>query len=322
MAEEIKKTEKSAKAEKPAVAKKAEVVAKAASADANSREHNSSRGISSDEPRNDGREKQSRELRSAVAGEKSAVAKTDVAPAKSGSAAEAAAQNNGEAPVKKFERKFGGANNFSSDNMSRDNRGARGGDRRDNRGGNRGNGRGDRRGRRDDRSPEDKIFEEQTVAVDRVSRTVKGGRRLRFKALVVVGDKKSRLGVGVAKGRDVQQAVEKATGVAKKHLINIPLANATIPHDVEVKFGGAHVLLKPAAPGTGIIAGGTIRAIIGTTGISNLLTKSLGSNNKVNIAYATVKALTSLVPREKWLTAEKSAKKSEKAEKVVAKGEQ
>ncbi len=216
-----------------------------------------------------------------------------------------AAAKNGEAP----KRKFGSATNFSSESMSRDNRGPRG--RSDNRGDKRG-GRDNRRGRRDDKPAEEKIFEEQTIAIDRVSRTVKGGRRLRFKALVVVGDKKSRLGVGVAKGRDVQQAIEKATDVAKKHLINIPLQGTTIPHDVELKFGGAHVLLKPAAPGTGIIAGGVIRTIIGVTGISNLLSKSLGSTNKVNIAYATVEALKSLVPRDQWLNADKKSTKETK----------
>jgi small subunit ribosomal protein S5 len=212
-----------------------------------------------------------------------------------------AAAKNGEAP----RRKFGGANNFSSDSMSRDTRGggARGGNRDRKFGGRRGN-------RRDEKSAEDKMFEEQTIAIDRVSRTVKGGRRLRFKALVVVGDKKARVGVGVAKGRDVQQAVEKATGVAKKHLFTIPLAGTTIPHEVEIKFGGAHVLLKPAAPGTGIIAGGVVRSVIGVTGINNLISKSLGSANKVNIAYATTKALSSLVARENWIGAEKKPAKT------------
>lgn len=200
------------------------------------------------------------------------------------SAAPAAAKN-GEAP----RRKFGSANNFSSDNMSAT----------------RGGGRGRRSGRRDnrrrERTAEEKMFEEQTISIDRVSRTVKGGRRLRFKALVVVGDRKARVGVGVAKGRDVQQAIEKATNIAKKNLVTIPLVNETIPHDIEVKYGAARVMLKPAAPGTGIIAGGVVRAIIGTTGISNLVTKSLGSTNKVNIAYATMKALSQLKPREEWV---------------------
>ena len=218
------------------------------------------------------------------------------------SAAPAAAKN-GEAP----KAKFGGANNFSSDNLSRDSRGPRNAGRNDRSRGPRDN----RRGRPSDKPAEEKIFEEQTIAIDRVSRVVKGGRRFRFKALVVIGDKKSRIGVGVAKGQDVQAAIQKATDVAKKHMIVFPLADATIPHEVEVKYGGAHVLLKPAAPGTGIIAGGVVRTIIGTTGISNLLTKSLGSNNKVNIAYATIEALRSLVPRDQWVTADKkSAKKA------------
>ena len=199
------------------------------------------------------------------------------------SAAPAAARN-GEAP----RRKFGSANNFSSDNMNvRGGRGRRG----DRRGG---------RGRRE-RSAEEKMFEEQTISIDRVSRTVKGGRRLRFKALVVVGDRKARVGIGVSKGRDVQQAIEKATNVAKKNMVTIPLVNGTIPHEIEIKYGAARVMLKPAAPGTGIIAGGVVRAIIGTTGITNLVTKSLGSTNKVNIAYATVKALSMLKPREEWV---------------------
>ncbi len=173
-----------------------------------------------------------------------------------------------------------------------------------------GRGRGPQRGgRRDDRrnaAPEaPKEFEEVVINIDRVARVVKGGRRFRFKALVVVGNRKDKVGVGVAKGADVQTAVAKATNVAKKHLITIPLQGDTIPHDAEVKFTGARVLLKPAAPGTGIIAGGVVRQVIGVTGIRNLLSKSLGSTNKVNIAYATVEALRSLVPRDQWLNAEK-----------------
>lgn len=165
---------------------------------------------------------------------------------------------------------------------------------------------GDRRGRRNDRvnaqgAPrEEKLFEEIVIGVDRVARVVKGGRRFRFKALVVVGDKKGKVGVGVSKGADVQVAVQKATDVAKKHLIQVPVHKGTIPHDVEVKLSGARVLLKPASPGTGIIAGGVVRNIIGVTGINNLLSKSLGSSNKVNIAYATIEALRSLVPKEEW----------------------
>lgn len=158
-------------------------------------------------------------------------------------------------------------------------------------------------GRRDQMPAEPKLFEELVINIDRVSRVVKGGRRFRFKALVVVGDKKNKVGIGVSKGADVQSAIAKATEVAKKHLITIAIWKNTIPHDAEVRYAGAQVLIKPAAPGTGIIAGGAVRTIIGVTGITNLLTKSLGSTNKVNIAYATIEALRSLVPKDEWLNA-------------------
>jgi small subunit ribosomal protein S5 len=174
-----------------------------------------------------------------------------------------------------------------------------------------------------------KEFEEVVINIDRVARVVKGGRRFRFKALVVVGNRKNKLGVGVAKGADVQTAIAKATDVAKKHLITIPIANETIPHDAEVKLSGARVLIKPAAPGTGIIAGGVVRSVISVTGIRNLLSKSLGSTNKVNIAYATIEALQTLVPRDKWLintsqSTEKAeaAPKKAPAKKVAAKKEE
>ena len=184
-----------------------------------------------------------------------------------------------------------------------------------------GRGQGPRQ-RRDQAPQEPKQFEELVINIDRVSRVVKGGRRFRFKALVVVGDRKTKVGVGVAKGQDVQTAVQKATDIAKKNLIVIPIVNETIPHENEVKYSGARVLLKPAAPGTGIIAGGVVRSVIGVTGIRNLLSKSLNSTNKVNIAYATVEALRALVPREEWLNAPKSSKKAAKpAEKTAAKAE-
>lgn len=173
----------------------------------------------------------------------------------------------------------------------------------------RGGRRDDRRNKRDDAPKE---FEEVVINIDRVARVVKGGRRFRFKALVVVGNRKDKVGVGVAKGQDVQTAISKATDVAKKNLVVVPLHNDTIPHDAEVKVSGAQVLIKPAAPGTGVIAGGVVRQIIGVTGIRNMLSKSLGSTNKVNIAYATIDALKSLVPREQWLNADKKAKKGAK----------
>ena len=179
-------------------------------------------------------------------------------------------------------------------------------------------GRPQRGGRRDDRRnaapAEPKEFEELVINIDRVARVVKGGRRFRFKALVVVGNRKDKVGVGVSKGQDVQTAVAKATQVAKKNLITIPLQGDTIPHDAEVKLSGARVLIKPAAPGTGIIAGGVVRQVIGVTGIRNMLSKSLGSTNKVNIAYATIEALRSLVPRDQWLNAEPAKKAPAKKE--------
>ena len=182
--------------------------------------------------------------------------------------------------------------------------------------------RNNNRGPRRDQAPaEPKQFEELVINIDRVSRVVKGGRRFRFKALVVVGDRKTKVGVGVAKGTDVQMAVQKATDVAKKNMITIPVLNGTIPHDTEVKFSGARVLLKPAAPGTGIIAGGVVRSIIGMTGIRNLLSKSLNSTNKVNIAYATIESLRALVPRDQWTTTKNSAA-GKKATKAVAAAEE
>jgi small subunit ribosomal protein S5 len=168
--------------------------------------------------------------------------------------------------------------------------------------------------RRDEVPAEPKQFEELVINIDRVSRVVKGGRRFRFKALVVIGDHKTKVGVGVAKGADVQTAIAKAVEVAKKHMIIVAINGDTIPHDSEVRLTGAHVLLKPASPGTGIIAGGVVRSIIGVTGIKNLITKSLGSTNKVNIAYATIEALRLLVPRNKWVNAPVKKSAVKKAE--------
>lgn len=168
----------------------------------------------------------------------------------------------------------------------------------------------DRRNNRRNEPREEKQFEELVINIDRVSRVVKGGRRFRFKALVVVGDRKNKVGVGVGKGQDVTAAIAKATNVAKRNLIEFALEGETIPHDAEKKVTGAHVLIKPAAPGTGIIAGGVVRQIIGVTGIRNMLSKSLGSTNKVNIAYATIEALNSLVPKSEWLHAPKTKKEN------------
>lgn len=172
----------------------------------------------------------------------------------------------------------------------------------------------DRRNRRDrvkaDVAP--KEFDELTIAVDRVSRTVAGGRRMRFKALVAVGNHKNKVGVGVAKGNDVTAAVAKATTKAKKNMITFAMDGETICHEAETKVTGADVLIKPAAPGTGIIAGGTVRSIMGLTGVKNLISKSLGSTNKVNIAYAVIEGLKAQVPRNEWVGNKKSSKKEAK----------
>ncbi|MBP9738406.1 30S ribosomal protein S5 [Candidatus Saccharibacteria bacterium] len=165
---------------------------------------------------------------------------------------------------------------------------------------------------------EEKVFEEVVINIDRVARVVKGGRRFRFKALVVVGDGKKRVGVGVSKGSDVQAAVAKATAVAKKNIMTIPIYKGTIPHEVYDKLGGAKVLLKPASPGTGIIAGGTVRAILNVTGVHNVLSKSLGSSNKVNTAYATINALKQLKAQSEWVTTDEKPKKASAKKATVA----
>lgn len=163
-------------------------------------------------------------------------------------------------------------------------------------------GRGERRGRRPEVAPEEKQFDERTLHVDRVARVVKGGRRFRFRALVVVGDRKNRVGIGISKGADVSAAVTKATEVAKKHMVTVPVYKGTLPHDVEAKVGGARILIKPASAGTGLIAGGVVRTILEVAGVSNALSKSLGSTNKANTAYATIAALNSVVPASNWIT--------------------
>ncbi len=176
-----------------------------------------------------------------------------------------------------------------------------------------------RRGPRNDMPQEEKQFDERTLHIDRVARVVKGGRRFRFRALVVVGDRKSKVGIGTAKGADVTAAVAKATEVAKKHMITVATYKGTLPHESQAKVGGAVVLLKPASAGTGLIAGGVVRTVLEVAGISNALSKSLGSTNKVNSATATIKALEAVVPANKWITRPATAKKTvKKTEKVAA----
>jgi small subunit ribosomal protein S5 len=147
---------------------------------------------------------------------------------------------------------------------------------------------------------EEKQFDERVIHIDRVARVVKGGRRFRFRALVVIGDHKQQVGVGSAKGADVTTAVTKATEVAKKHLTKIAVYKGTLPHDAEAKISGSHILIMPASPGTGLIAGGVVRIILEVAGVHDALSKSLGSSNKTNSAYATIAALQSMVPAKNW----------------------
>ena len=180
-----------------------------------------------------------------------------------------------------------------------------------NAGGRPGGGRG--RGPRPEQAPEEKQFDERVIHIDRVARVVKGGRRFRFRALVVVGDRKGKVGIGMAKGADVTAAVAKATEVAKKHFVKIVRYKDTIPHDVDAKVGGARILIMPASAGTGLIAGGVVRTILEVAGIANALSKSLGSSNKANIAYATIAALESVEPSKNWVTTQHKAMLDKKA---------
>ena len=141
-------------------------------------------------------------------------------------------------------------------------------------------------------------FDQKVVEVKRVTRVVAGGKRMRFRALVVIGDRKGKVGMGLKKGADVAESVNKAVNAAKKNMITLPLVNETIPHALNVKYKSSSLMLKPAKPGTGVIAGGAVRSVMDLSGVKNVVCKMLGSNNKVNNVKAVFTAFNKMKSKE------------------------
>ncbi|MBD3330384.1 30S ribosomal protein S5 [Candidatus Peregrinibacteria bacterium] len=165
---------------------------------------------------------------------------------------------------------------------------------------------------------EPKEFEEEVIQIDRVTRVVKGGRKLRFRATVAIGNKKNKVSIGVGKSHEVTGAIKKAIASAKKELIKVPLDGSTIPHDLKIKYKSAKIVFLPAGPGTGIIAGGPIRKVLELAGIKDILSKSFGTNNKLNNSRATYEALkllreTPVMVKRKKAEAKKASAAQKKA---------
>jgi len=180
----------------------------------------------------------------------------------------------------------------------------------------------DNKRRRRSRGPrEEKEFEEYMLQLDRVTRVVKGGRRMRFRATVIIGDRAGRVGIGLGKGADVQIAARKGAAEAKKSLIEIPIVNDTIPHHVKLKFKAAKILILPAAPGTGLIAGSAVRKMLELAGVKNVLSKSFGTTNRVVLGQAMLKVLGELRLTEaskKFVAELKKQKKDAVAKRAAA----
>ena len=153
-----------------------------------------------------------------------------------------------------------------------------------------------RKSNRDEQAPRE--FDQKVVEVSRVTRVVAGGKRMRFRALVVIGDHKGRVGMGLKKGMDVAESVNKAVNQAKKNMITLPLVNETIPHEVNIKYKASKLMMRPAKAGSGVIAGGAVRSVMDLAGVKNVSSKMIGSSNKVNNVKAVFKAFLSMRSKE------------------------